>query len=301
MSPNQSVFGTVIVQNTGDIVQTPCPTKNNSLLGTVRLLDPNFNPFIVGAVNNFSIGNIGTLDNSGFFIGIASSWLLNQSGDSHIIYGTSSRLSVGGSYTNGSVIGNSIYLDNKLSTGGNSTLNGADIFVNGERTATEMNGLVVFSQTGGTGADATGTIRGIYSTAGVHNTAQTNVFASDLRILQATPTSGVQITTNASLINTSVINQASSTITNLKGLALSNWLNGGTVTTSYGIYADNSIDVGTTKYFIFSTSASPSSIAGDVAISVNGKGLILKSPDGTCYRLAVDNAGALSTASTTCP
>lgn len=40
---------------------------------------------------------------------------------------------------------------------------------------------------------------------------------------------------------------------------------------------------------------------GDIAVSTSSKGLILTSANGTCYRLTVTNAGALSTSSITCP
>lgn len=40
---------------------------------------------------------------------------------------------------------------------------------------------------------------------------------------------------------------------------------------------------------------------GDVYIDTTARGVIQRSADGTCWRLAVSNAGALSTASTTCP
>lgn len=41
--------------------------------------------------------------------------------------------------------------------------------------------------------------------------------------------------------------------------------------------------------------------SGDFGFSNSTKGVILKSPGGTCYRISVDNSGVLSTASTTCP
>lgn len=40
---------------------------------------------------------------------------------------------------------------------------------------------------------------------------------------------------------------------------------------------------------------------GDIAISTSTRGLILTSPNNTCYRVAVSNAGALSASSVTCP
>ncbi|MCC7356825.1 MAG: hypothetical protein IT410_04430 [Candidatus Doudnabacteria bacterium] len=51
------------------------------------------------------------------------------------------------------------------------------------------------------------------------------------------------------------------------GLNLSNWSTpGATVGTSYGIYMDTSIDIGTTKYAIYSSSASGSYLAGNLQI-----------------------------------
>jgi hypothetical protein len=59
---------------------------------------------------------------------------------------------------------------------------------------------------------------------------------------------------------------ASGTLTTLYGVALSGWSNNGTVGTNYGIYADNSIDFGSTRYFIYSSSTSNSYIAGNVGL-----------------------------------
>lgn len=59
---------------------------------------------------------------------------------------------------------------------------------------------------------------------------------------------------------------ATGTITGTaKGIDLSGW--SGAPATSYGIYADSSIDIGTTKYFIYSLSASPSLLTGDLTVS----------------------------------
>ncbi len=40
---------------------------------------------------------------------------------------------------------------------------------------------------------------------------------------------------------------------------------------------------------------------GDIFINSNGKSIILKSPDGTCYRLGFTNGGAFATSSLGCP
>jgi hypothetical protein len=50
------------------------------------------------------------------------------------------------------------------------------------------------------------------------------------------------------------------------GISLSGWNGDGTTGVSYGIYADTSIDIGTTKYFIYSLSTSPSLFTGDVSV-----------------------------------
>ena len=59
-------------------------------------------------------------------------------------------------------------------------------------------------------------------------------------------------------------------ITTAYGLNLSNWTKGsGSVGTSYGIYMDNSIDLGTTRYALYSSSTSNSYFAGNVGIGTS--------------------------------
>lgn len=53
-------------------------------------------------------------------------------------------------------------------------------------------------------------------------------------------------------------------IVEARGINFSGWSNSGTVTTSYAIYADTSIDLGSTKWFIHSLSASNSGLSGDL-------------------------------------
>lgn len=64
-------------------------------------------------------------------------------------------------------------------------------------------------------------------------------------------------------------NFGSGTIPVVKGLDFELWGNtgGGTVTTSYGIFMDTSIDVGTTRWALYSTSTSPSLLSGDLTVS----------------------------------
>lgn len=41
--------------------------------------------------------------------------------------------------------------------------------------------------------------------------------------------------------------------------------------------------------------------SGDLCIGSSNRGLVLKSPNGTCYRLKVDNTGNLITQEVSCP
>jgi len=65
----------------------------------------------------------------------------------------------------------------------------------------------------------------------------------------------------------------------------------GTVTTQYGIRI-KSLAKGGTNYAIVTEGTTPSLLGGDVELSTVGKGIIVKSPNGTRWRLTPDNAGA---------
>ena len=65
----------------------------------------------------------------------------------------------------------------------------------------------------------------------------------------------------------------------------------GTVTTQYGIRI-KSLAKGGTNYAIVTEGTAPSLFGGDVELTTVGKGLIVKSPNGTRWRLTPDNAGA---------
>jgi hypothetical protein len=62
--------------------------------------------------------------------------------------------------------------------------------------------------------------------------------------------------------------QSAGSVTDFRGLDFSNWVKtGGTVGTSYVIYADDTTRVGSTNYFIYSLTTSPSLFSGDVTIA----------------------------------
>lgn len=65
-----------------------------------------------------------------------------------------------------------------------------------------------------------------------------------------------------------VLNQSGSgTTSTVRGLDLSGWTNSGTISNSYGIYMDNSIDVASISYALYSSSNSNSYFAGKVGIN----------------------------------
>jgi hypothetical protein len=84
--------------------------------------------------------------------------------------------------------------------------------------------------------------------------------------------------TTAVVIGAQLGNSSTGTITNAYGISIGgpsdNWSNtgGGTVTNSYGLYIDPSINVGATKYSIYSASTANSYFAGNVGIGSSTPG-----------------------------
>jgi hypothetical protein len=68
------------------------------------------------------------------------------------------------------------------------------------------------------------------------------------------------------------------------GLAIKDWSNAGTIDTSYGIYLDNSIGVGTAKWAIYSLSTASSSFAGPLLL-----------PDGSAAAPSLARSGGATT------
>lgn len=140
-------------------------------------------------------------------------------------------------------------------------------------------GATCASLTGGQFATAntsalagTGTYTGLtaMSYSSQNGTASTNLIGGDF---SAGHTFSSNTTTNVFMLRARQLGNGTGTISNVYGLALSSWArNGGlTVTNSYGIYADTTIDYGTNKYFIYSLSTSPSLFSGNVTVGGAGK------------------------------
>lgn len=106
------------------------------------------------------------------------------------------------------------------------------------------------------------------------------VFAQAQNVGTATITSGYGVQslaenssngtiTSAGSLYGRISNTSTGTIGTAYGINLSNWTNSGTVNTSYGIYMDSTIDLGTTRYAIFSLSTSDSLLSGRLDMSTN--------------------------------
>lgn len=103
--------------------------------------------------------------------------------------------------------------------------------------------------------------------------------------------------TELKLLNPKVVGSANGITTTVKGIAFDGWTTLNSITNNYAIYADTSIDKGVNRWFIYSLSTSPSLLTGDLEISSSAKGLILKSPNNSRWRVTVNDAGSLVTTS----
>lgn len=70
---------------------------------------------------------------------------------------------------------------------------------------------------------------------------------------------------------------------------------------AFGLYTPTYAQMTAAPYNLYLLNTGTAKTNADLAVTDNTKGVILKSPNGTCYRTSVDNAGVLSTASVTCP
>lgn len=305
--PYQSLFGSVTANNLGDIVSVPCPTRTNIFSNTTTFSDGISIP-VTQEKNYFFLGMSAplTVTTPNINFGNVNLWVNPTSAVTFGGYGFQFRTTVGGASTGVSATGVSGFASNFGDTGGSVSLRGVIGFadMNFDTSAPVYGGFFQGFQ-GGTHTSSGGLygVRG--ESLGGHNGFTLNEWGGYF-IAKSAGGGGAATITNAFGLQSVIDFNAGSTpntVTAAKGLALQDWSLGGvsTLATSYGIYADTSIDIGTVRYFIFSTSTSPSNIAGDVVITSNTKGVVLKSPNGTCFRLVVDNAGVVTTTSITCP
>lgn len=189
---------------------------------------------------------------------------LTATGIFSVVYGKTSATggSLYGAYTGANSYGN---------TTGGMTLVGIRGFayVRSQNEEEAYGGWFEAFEGGNSGGTNTTPLYGIYaSAAGGHN-GTTPLQVAGKFISTNLGGGGLGIITEARGIE--IIIDGAPSLTNYgttKGIALQGWTaaSGGTWETSYGIYADTSIDRGATKYFIYSLSNSPSLFTGEMIL-----------------------------------
>lgn len=296
--PNNSLFNSVLAKPNGDIISTPCPSSSIFADGNFRLIDSAYSNGLFANLP-FAIGNAVNINYTG---GFAASVLDNNilgSGNGNYYVGQYTNLAVGGSgATNANIFGNLISVSNRANSvliGSTTTIEGVDVFTNIETPTTVGYGVFAYASTGSADAVGTGTISAIHGAAGVHLGNTTLANAGEFRLFNSVSGIATTLTTGNS-IRARLSNNAGNTITNFHGLSFDSFFNAGTIGAGSSIiFVDSSPNsIAGIDYFILSSSDKPTKVAGDVYVSDNTKGIILQSPDGTCYRFTVANGGALN-------
>ena len=240
--------------------------------GRLRLVDRNYTPFSDGT-SYFTIGseNGVTIPAANHFTAQEIYFPFTASGTSKNYSAFRSFLYPSGSPVSPTVFGNFSYIfTNAFTPSGTSSVYGYYSTVDIGFPVTSAYGGSFTAAHGSSAASGAGTITAIAATAGMgHNGTLTTAYAGDF-FLSSSGNTAPQTTTNGYIFRARANVQSNVDVTTLKGLAFESWTKVGTVGTSYGIYADTSIDVGTTKYFIYSTSASPSVFSGTVSLAKGG-------------------------------
>lgn len=299
-----STLGDSGITDNGSTVSIGYSSGVTKLLGQNKLVDPTQSPLFPSATNYFIMKGAVNNGSKQYFIGSDQELTITQTVNNPFVIGSYNNIVMNGNYTGGNLWGGYWELSNRGSP--NSSLLdmiGLSADVEVDSLAHSATGGFFTAITGGSGGGATPLIVGLDASAGNHNTTNPLIIAGlfELRSgIGGTPginglTLGIGVQSKLSAIG--------GVLTEGRGFSCHEWSTTlGSVTSSSCIYADTSIDTfGTAHYFINSIATSPSKVNGDFAIVNNLKGVILTSPNGTCFRISVDNAGALSTASVTCP
>jgi hypothetical protein len=226
-------------------------------------LDPD--PYIANLESPVSISNGGDL------YSVADNWAglelnneLSGTGASKFYIGTLNNINVRGDHTSSWIYGIYSLANNRFATGSGTRIIGGNIAAQAEAAAASVLGLSVGAIRGN--INSTPLITGL-EVSGLNGYSNaTEVIAQKISFgAQSSPatvdlTKGLQIRAASS--------GGAHAYTDLRAISLDNWnwTGGGTCGTSYGIYADATIDKGTTRYFIYSLSTSPSLFSGDVSV-----------------------------------
>jgi len=121
-----------------------------------------------------------------------------------------------------------------------------------------------FSNSATGGGGATNAAFGAYNRVR-HNA--TSVMGTGTGVYSRVENTSTGTFTAAVGVTSQVRNTTTGTIGTAYGVACAGWSNSGTVTTSYGIYMDSSVDIGTTRWALYSESTSDSYMAGSLDIA----------------------------------
>jgi hypothetical protein len=323
-SPNRQVYSSILATNTGNIIYTPCPNASNLYNGafTLNATTSPFGLFWRPSFPQLSVFDIFTpslLRQGVPYLAVGSNSLITQNrttlfyAEGNIAgttafssgYGivTKVNMTTASGVNGGELYGGYFSISNNNDTSNNLSMTGVTGFVDAHAsTNANMIGGLFESFKGGTGASTNLQIGVEGASFCGHNAFTADCVGGyfDTESLGG----GSQTITKMSPVRITAILRGSTTLTDLRGIEFINWAKDvtDTATTSSAIYADTSVDsIGTTHYFINSLSTSPSRFAGNISITDNSKGIILKSPDNTCHLIAVSNANALSASTVSCP
>lgn len=148
---------------------------------------------------------------------------------------------------------------NMPSTGGPVVINAQGV-VNSGVVSDQLQMLNVNAFISGTANSAWSTYDQIVVLSGGQTTVATTGSHHDLVAI------GTGVLANPTLFHGQIRSLSSGVISGTaKGIDLSNW--SGSPTTSYGIYMDSSIDIGATRFALYSLSTSPSLLTGNLTVS----------------------------------
>lgn len=252
----------------GQLVSVPCPASPN----VMTVGSDNFVPWLTGAKTLFTVGSPQFFDWPNHLLVNLTDVKWRQTGAvGKIFAGNTIRMYAEGTGTNNSYIGEWIYLANNTDDGGTNNMVGTNYFLNVEHRVNQASGVEIGVAIG-SGFAGTGTslLRGIRSVVGVaHNGGATQMgIAGDFSINSSL--GGSAVVPNTYLLRAQYNTNTAATITNAYGLSFNNWTYTGGITNSYAIYADETIDAGTTnRYFIYSLAKSPSFFSGRMDFDKN--------------------------------
>lgn len=309
-APNNTRFATVNISAVGDVLGDPCPDKTTGITGELKGYDPTYVSPIFGSATTtrLSVGSTTsqTIPVSENFVGVdIYNKITPTNSVGKQVASVSNILTLDGAPTGASAYYGIFNTIASTWSGATPVANYTGLFSSVDAAGTGISDITGVNGTGRIGSVNVGTVTNLYGVRGIaaygYASTITNVHGVQGLIQGASDFGGT--TTNVRAVHATRVGIASNA-TNFCGVCIGNYSGvvTGVITNNYALHIDSTVDQGTNRWAIFSQSVAPSVLAGDVAISDTTKGIVLKSPDGTCYRFTVANGGALSAgAAITCP